>query len=116
MVGVTGVGVIDGVTVKVIVGVTVGSTTWPDRLRAKYTRPAPIARKRVKKPNTAGKVKVSSGIRLPWIGLDLPGDFILADRSVPHTRHRAASILNRVPQVGHVFVGFEIVSGLILLF
>jgi hypothetical protein len=61
---------------------------------------------------------VISGIRLPCTaGLAFPLRPLVsvawADKSVPHTRQRLASRLTRVPQVGHIFEGDDLGSGLI---
>jgi hypothetical protein len=48
-----------------------------------------------------------AGMRLPCTALGGLEGFSALANSVPHTRQRVASALNRVPQVGHriVFVG-----------
>src|SRR5574341_197588 len=67
-------------------------------------------------PIIAGKLRVTSGKRLPCTAAlaGLEGLSAVAS-SVPHTRQRVASSLKRVPQVGHSFVVFEVISGLISL-
>ena len=78
---------------------------------------APIVRKSAKKPNAAGRLNVTAGIRLPCTA-DWAGRFVfsLLVRSVPHTKQRVASSLTRVPQVGQSLVGVEDFSGLISFF
>ena len=68
-------------------------------------------------PTAAGKLNVTTGIRLACT--DFSTFFTafgsgLAVNSVPHTRQRAAFSLRRVPQVGQTFVLLELVSRLIL--
>jgi hypothetical protein len=98
------VGVLDGV------GPLVGEATEPVARSAIKTTTAPMMMKRARNPSAAGRESVSVGMRLPWMILT---DFVSAAGviSVPHTRQRVAVSLNRVPQVGQIFV-FE-VSGLI---
>jgi len=74
-----GTGVIDGSGVEVIVlvgvrvkvgvvvavGIWVGSTTLPAERKVKNTADAPMTTNKANNPSAAGKVKVSSGIRLP---------------------------------------------------
>jgi len=115
-VGGNGVEVIVGVTVNVAVAVGVIGTTTSGLLRkAKKTMMAPIARKIANKPMAAGRLRVISGIRLPWMALAVFLGIPVVLRSAPHTRQRVASSLNRVPQVGHNLVGVVVVSGLISL-
>ena len=116
-VGVSGVGVALAVGVTVTVGVSVGATAcavgcWR---MAKYTNTAPIAKNRMNKPSAVGRLSVTAGRRLPWsFFVDLEGLSGLL-RSVPHTRQRAASWLNLVPHVGHILVGLDGISGLIII-
>jgi hypothetical protein len=63
--GVVGVGVVVTVAVKVTVGDGVGSTTTSVFWVAKYTSPAPIAKKSRNKPRIVGKLNVIWGSRLP---------------------------------------------------
>ena len=67
-------------------------------------------------PTAAGKLKVTTGMRLACT--DLSTFFAAfgsgrALNSVPHTRQRVAFSLKRVPQVGQTFVLLEVVSRLI---
>jgi hypothetical protein len=70
-----------------------------------------------KTPTAAGKLKVTTGIRLACTDFStflaaFGSGFAL--NSVPHTRQRIALSLKRVPQVGQIFVLLELVSRLIL--
>ena len=104
--GVTGVGVSEGVTVIVTVGVAVASTAAVDcPLRARYTIPAPIARKTARRSKATGKLNVTCGIRLPRTAFSSgAGASPPLPSSAPQTGQRAASSLTRVPQVGQSFV------------
>ncbi len=99
-----GVKVTVGVSVIVAVGVVESALIGVDFLfKEKYTRAAPRIKKSAKKPSTAGKLSVISGMRDPWTDLAdwaLRLDF----NSLPHTRQRVALSLSLVPQVGHNFV------------
>jgi hypothetical protein len=71
----------------------------------------------VRIPSAAGKLKVTTGIRLACTDFStffaaLGSGF--AVNSVPQTRQRVAFSLKRVPQVGQIFVLVELVSRLIL--
>jgi oxygen-independent coproporphyrinogen III oxidase len=55
-------------------------------------------------------------MRLPWTAFAVRAVFSVADKSVPHTRQRAASTLTRVPHVGHILVCLDGFSGLIWFF
>ena len=110
VVGVTGVGVTDGVMVSVIVDVVVGSTIISPSCNAKKTSPAPIAKKIANRMIAKGRLMVICGIRLPrtafpWTSADIP-----LVNSEPHTKQRVASSLTLVPHVGHSFVFFGEVS------
>jgi hypothetical protein len=72
-----------------------------------------MAIKTAKSSKATGKLKVSSGIRLPWIALPFLEGFSPPVKSLPHTRQRVASSLTRVPQVGQSLVGLEGVSDVI---
>lgn len=61
-------------------------------------------------PSATGRLRVISGIRVPWIDL-LFFAFSVVVILVPHTGQREAFSLKRVPQVGQSLVG--LVSGLI---
>ena len=80
---------------------------------AKYTSVAPMAMNRAIKPRAMGRFSVMTGMRPPWTALAGLEDLLELVRSVPQTRQRGASSLNRVPQVGHNFVGFDGISELI---
>jgi hypothetical protein len=60
-----GEGVFVTVAVNVIVGVGVGSTAACVGRVARYTIPAPIARKSKNKPRIVGRLKVTCGSLLP---------------------------------------------------
>jgi len=67
-------------------------------------------------PKAAGKLKVTTGIRLACTDFSTfftAFDSGFAPNSVPHTRQRIALSLKRVPQVGQTFVLLELVSRLI---
>ena len=54
-----------------------------------------------------GRLKVIAGIRLP---LTFDGLFPLVAcvvKELPHTKQRSASSLTRVPHTGHIFVGLD---------
>jgi hypothetical protein len=59
--------VVVGVTVIVTVEVTVGGTTTSgvDRI-AKYTKTAPITKNSPSRRIAIGRLRVTSGMRLPW--------------------------------------------------
>jgi len=120
-----GVGTGVKVAISVAVGVTVGVVVMVGvprtgvagflpsmRITAK-TNAAPTIKNNASKPSAAGSDNVISGIRLACTAL---GFFISAvgPSSVPQTRQRVAFSVNRVPQVGQIFVtGVDGVSGLI---
>lgn len=95
-------------------GIGVGSTMRLDDRRVKNTAAAPIVTNNASKPRARGRLRVNSGILLPWTGAGLPPVVELL-RSVPHTTHLAAFSLTRVPQVGHIFVVLDCLSGVIFL-
>ena len=67
-------------------------------------------------PIAAGRLSLISGMRLAWTDFsDFLASFCsgLAVNSVPHTRHRVAFSLRRVPQVGQTFVLLEVGSRVI---
>jgi hypothetical protein len=93
----------------------VGTTTRPLEDRVKYTAAAPIVTNNANKPNARGRLRVNSGIRLPWTGFGVTLDDV-PPKSVPQTTHLAAFSLTRVPQVGHIFVELLSLSGVIVFF
>jgi hypothetical protein len=98
-----GEGVMVIVAVGVIVTVAVGWTTCPVVRRTVKTTAAPMARIRTINPKATGRLKVTSGMRGPWI--DFADSAAVGVSVRPHTRHRVAFSLTRVPQVGQTFVG-----------
>ncbi len=98
-----GVRVVVGVTVTVAVGV--GWTTCPVWFNMVNTAAAPMARIRTINPSATGRLRVISGMRGPWIDFAEVAAVGVSER--PHTRHREAFSLTRVPQVGQTFVGVE---------
>ena len=101
------------VGVCVIVGVAVDSrATAPVCCKAKYTKTAPIVRNNASNPRAAGRLTVTSGIRLPCTALDARLLLSGLPNSAPQTRQRSASKPTRVPQVGQSFVDVVSFSGL----
>jgi hypothetical protein len=107
------------VGVSVGVGVSTGSSVpggRPER-NEKNAMDAAIMITTARIPTAAGKLKVTTGMRLACT--DFSTFFAafgsgFAVNSVPQTRQRAAFSLRRVPQVGQIFVLVELVSRLIL--
>jgi hypothetical protein len=115
------VAVAGGVAVGVSVGVEVSTVSnVPSGALArseKKAMDAAIMITTARMPTAAGKLKVTTGMRLACT--DFSTFFAafgsgLAVNSVPQTRQRVAFSLNRVPQVGQTFVLEELVSRLIL--
>lgn len=111
------VGVVVMVGVSEGVGVMVGSTTCPVELSTAKTTAAPIPRIKMIRPIAIGRLSVTSGMRGPWMFervLLLAGSGkSTLENVLPHTRHRVALSLMRVPQFGHTFVFGLFISGLI---
>lgn len=117
MVGVIGVGDIEGDNVTVTVGVSVRAISSSVRCKEKKTITAPMVRNRASNPMTAGKLRVILGIRLPRSGLSVSSEALeSAVSSLPHTRQRVAFSLSWVPQVGHSFLLFAEFSTAIVYF
>ena len=121
----TSVGGIVAVAGRVAVGVSVGVgvstvSNVPSRAFArseKNATDAAIIITTARIPIAAGKLKVTTGMRLACT--DFSTFFAafssgFAANSVPHTRQRAAFSLKRVPQVGQTFVLVGLDSRLIL--
>ena len=106
------VGVSVGVEVSTVSNVPSGALARSD----KNAIAAAIMTTTARIPTAAGKLNVTTGIRLACTDFST---FLaalgsgLAVNSVPHTRQRAAFSLRRVPQVGQIFVLLELVSRLI---
>ena len=77
------------------------------------TMTAPTTRNKAKRPSTAGRLRVISGMRLACTVAGFLASTVGLS-SVPHTRQRVALSARRVPQVGQIFVlGVDLVTGLI---
>ena len=100
------------VGVKVIVGVSVGVAMLPVVCRMTKTNAAPRPKTRTIKPIAAGRLNFNSGSLGACIGLT---GFVLVvvEKLRPHTRHRVAFSLRRVPQVGQTLFCEVVFSGLI---
>ena len=101
------VGVIVAVAVGLptAVGVMICVPPTPTR-KPKYTTAAPTSRINTSAPSAAGRLSLTSGMRLACMPVSTFFDFgaAFAVSSVPHTRQRVAFSLKRVPQVGQTFV------------
>ena len=111
--GKVAVGVSVGVAVSTVSNVPSGALARNE----KNAMDAAIRTTTTRMPTAAGKLKVTTGMRLACT--DFSTFFAafgsgLAVNSVPHTRQRVALSLRRVPQVGQTFVLEELVSRLIL--
>jgi hypothetical protein len=110
---------------RVAVGVSVGvgvspelRAVWPAApdLNAKNMITPATTMTTARMPTAAGSVSVISGMRLACTDRSAFRTTFGSGRgenSVPHTRQRVALSLRRVPQVGQIFVLFEVLSGLI---
>lgn len=117
------VGINVAVAGKVTVGVSVGVDISPvppvpagGFRNAKNTTMAAKTISTARMPTAAGRLKVTSGMRLACTDLSAFFTTLASGRgvnSVPHTRQRVALSLKRVPHVGHIFVLFEVGAGLI---
>jgi hypothetical protein len=116
-----GISVAGRVAVGVSVGVAVSTVSnVPSGALARNEKNATEAAIRTtttRMPTAAGKLKVTTGMRLACTDFStflaaLGSGF--AVNSVPHTRQRVAFSLRRVPQVGQIFVLEGLVSMLIL--
>jgi hypothetical protein len=106
-----GVGVT--VTVSVGLGTAVLSGSLPVPFNVKNKASAPTTRKIASSPRATGKLKLTSGMRAPWIVFsDFAFGLGVALNSVPQTTQRVAFSANRVPQVGQSLVGVD--AGLIV--
>ena len=111
------------VTGTVFVGVADGVGVFPESVPAdgfkrneKNAMDAATMTTTARIPKAAGKLKVTTGIRLACTDFSTfftAFDSGFAPNSVPHTRQRIALSLKRVPQVGQTFVLLELVSRLI---
>jgi hypothetical protein len=106
------VGVSVGVAVSTVSNVPSGALARSE----KNAMDAAIMTTTARMPTAAGKLSVTTGMRLACT--DFSTFFVafgsgLAVNSVPHTRQRVAFSLKRVPQVGQIFVLLELVSRLI---
>jgi len=113
-----------GVGERVIVGVEVGvdvsaTSNVPSGALARKEKNTTVAATAItanKIPKAAGKLSVTTG---NWLAcMDFSAFFAAlgsgrAPNSAPHTKQREAFSLNRVPQVGQIFVLLELVSILI---
>src|SRR5512138_942382 len=104
------VGVRLAVGVSLGLGMAVGSVmvgpAMPER-RAKYTTTAPMTTNTTSRPSAAGNPSVISGMRVAWTDFSAWRATLGAGAvpsTVPQTRQRVAFSLNRVPQVGQIFV------------
>ena len=118
MVGVS-VGTMVSVGVGVMVTVAVGlerellSGSFPVPFKVKNRASAPTTRNMASRPSAIGRLRVTSGMRAPWIAFsDFVFCFGVALNSVPQTTHRVAFSASRVPQVGQSLVW--VASGLIV--
>ena len=108
----TSVGGIVAVAGRVAVGVSVGVgvstvSNVPSRAFArseKNATDAAIIITTARIPIAAGKLKVTTGMRLACTVVSVFFDLVLAFAvsSVPHTKQRVAFSVKRVPQVGHI--------------
>jgi hypothetical protein len=106
-----GVGVI--VTVSVGLGTAVLSGSLPVPFNVTNNDNAPTTKKTASNPRATGKLRVTSGIRAPWMDFsDFAFCFGVALNSLPHTTHRVEFSASRVPHVGQSLVG--VVSGLMV--
>ena len=106
------VGVSVGVAVSTVVNVPSGALARKEKNAIEAATMITIARM----PTAAGRLKVTTGMRLACTDLSTFFAAFGSGRvlnSVPHTRQRIAFSLKRVPQVGQTFVLLEVDSGLI---
>ena len=81
---------------------TLGVLLWV----RKKTRVAPIATNNANNPRAAGKLKVTSGMRVPWTVL-AGRALAVGLKSLPQTWQRLAFSATRDPQVEQILVGEE---------
>ena len=79
----------------------------------KYNAPAPITRKPASMASATGRLRVTSGMRDPWMAFpDFAFGLGVALNSLPQTTQRVAFPVRCVPQVGHSLE--VVISGLII--